>query len=281
MVFVLTAYFWWALACEPLFLMGRRFLLDRVKDILAADLRSPVLYLRNFAAEGTVGREERAFAYMFGDVGPFIALGRPNEIAPQLGAYRIYVSHADWQGTISHILDRQPILVIMLAGGSAGLGWEMQECKRRLKPSQLAVIVSNDQSEYERFSQAMNDHMNIDLKGIDVDFSEQRTVGFSPWKRGEFFMTPSLRGLITFSEGWAPSFIPLYESSDPSSTAEWKIKLTNAFNSMIQAPVRGVPGDVRDVVGWTVMTGHAIRLLITLTSLAVALIFYALSFIIK
>jgi hypothetical protein len=141
--------------------------------------------------------------------------------------------------------------MLAVAGSSAGLGWEMQECKRRLKPAQLVIIVidDEDQKNYERFSQAMNEYMNIDLKGIDVDFSRPRDAVFFNLNNRNVHRYYPIRGLISFSEAWAPSF---YDLSDPSSSHGWRNRLLNALQSMmfkntgglVTVPLRAAPDDV-------------------------------------
>jgi hypothetical protein len=37
--------------------------------------------------------------------GPFVAVGRPGDPLPQLGANRLYVDDADWQAAVLRLMD--------------------------------------------------------------------------------------------------------------------------------------------------------------------------------
>ncbi len=85
-------------------------------EAMARDPRPPVLYLRSFADDGDAtlapGRSalvrygqqilapvtpEQEMADILADVGPVVAIGKPGEPLPELGAARLYVADADWQ----------------------------------------------------------------------------------------------------------------------------------------------------------------------------------------
>ena len=59
---------------------------------------APVLYLRSFADDGCAARrygaltEEEQLAKALAWVGPLLAVGRPGEVLPHVGAQRIYVA---------------------------------------------------------------------------------------------------------------------------------------------------------------------------------------------
>ena len=119
---------------------GRKMLAVRAEALLASDPRQPVLYLRSFQDEdqdrGPVGalrssqgsiqalshstpawglREQEALSVLFSEVGPYVAIGKPGEKLPELGAARMYVPDSKWQVKVRQLcLDAK--LVVVRAG---------------------------------------------------------------------------------------------------------------------------------------------------------------------
>lgn len=104
-------------------LRAQRHLTPLAADVLAKDNRPPVIYLRGFqdeVRERGVGellailwqrpvateisawgpREQIEIAKVMQRIGPYIALGRPGEKLPEVGAAKLYVADADWQPKI-------------------------------------------------------------------------------------------------------------------------------------------------------------------------------------
>jgi hypothetical protein len=48
--------------------------------------------------------EEEQLAMVMNEIGPFIAIGRPGEQWPELGAARMYVGDDEWQATINNLI---------------------------------------------------------------------------------------------------------------------------------------------------------------------------------
>lgn len=107
-----------------------------------------VLFLRAFddddvtirAPFGGIGPERPAFpggwvrieeyvATLAVGEGDFVAIGRPGEGLPELGAARTYWADDEWQSAVSEIAHRCRAIV-MIAGSSAGVSWEIQELQR-------------------------------------------------------------------------------------------------------------------------------------------------------
>ncbi|HET7157429.1 MAG TPA: TM2 domain-containing protein [Burkholderiales bacterium] len=129
-------------------------------DALAADPRPPVVYLRSFgiddqilvAARGLGGRlttlltytasvsPEQEMAFILERVGPVIAIGKPGEKLPQLGAARLYVSDEEWRAVVGKLMN-DAALVVIRAGETANLWWEVQEALTHL-PRERVIIVA-------------------------------------------------------------------------------------------------------------------------------------------
>jgi hypothetical protein len=120
-------------------------------ELLRQDQRSPVVYLRPFRDDGfpmarstwrrelfllqalTGDTREQVLARTAREVGPFIALGRPGETLPELGASRLYVAEDDWRLVVQDLLSRAA-LVIVQAGDTPSLRWELGEVVGHVRP---------------------------------------------------------------------------------------------------------------------------------------------------
>jgi hypothetical protein len=154
-------------------LRAQRHLTPLAADVLAKDDRPPVIYLRGFqdeVRERGVGellavlwqrpvateisawgpREQIEIAKVMQRIGPYIALGRPGEKLPEVGAAKLYVADADWQPKILEWL-KKARLVVLQAGVTPGLRWEIGQMVKRLSPAKLLVILPDTDAQYRQF----------------------------------------------------------------------------------------------------------------------------------
>lgn len=116
---------------------GRRALQHRAsswQELRQLDDRPPVLYLRSFNDEGpdqefTVGswgdeRLEEVVQNAAALIGPFIAIGKPGEPLPLLGAARDYVGDDQWRAHVREGLAEAKLAVLLL-GNTEGLNEEI------------------------------------------------------------------------------------------------------------------------------------------------------------
>jgi hypothetical protein len=122
---------------------GRRMRAGGADRVLVEDVRPPIVYLRPFGVDqAEIGRRmssrvrislregfektyEERLARTLREVGPFVAVGDPTERLPLLGAARTYAADEDWQETVDELTARAGV-VLLHAGASAGLGWEVR-----------------------------------------------------------------------------------------------------------------------------------------------------------
>jgi hypothetical protein len=144
-------------------------------DVLPADGRAPVVYLRSFAVDPTPasagGSVEDAVVERLWLHGPVVAaarpvrsrrLGEPREevmdgqrvlvwrrgrvvwwrtapLAP-LGAARAWLTSADWQRTVLWWLEQAQLVVVVL-GNTGGLAWELHHVARLGLQDRLVIVV--------------------------------------------------------------------------------------------------------------------------------------------
>jgi hypothetical protein len=130
-------------------------------ELMASDRRRPVLLLRSFADErmsvgeaststltstltwgqmSSLARMEESIADQLRPFGPLVAIGKPGEALPQLGASRNYYSDAEWQAAALALM-REALLIVVIAGVSPGLRWELEAIARAGHQSKLLVLM--------------------------------------------------------------------------------------------------------------------------------------------
>lgn len=124
---------------------------------LLADGRRPVLYLRSFAEDHTsasvdplpgawegmvlnIHSREEQLAGVLSAFGPVIAVGRPGESLPYLGAARFYLPHDQWRPEIRRLMELSQLIVLRLGAGE-GLWWEVEQARDTQPPHKLVLLV--------------------------------------------------------------------------------------------------------------------------------------------
>ena len=125
-------------------------------EAMRRDPRAPVLYLRSFADDGQalLGEHskwlrrganlaapvnaEQEIADILDAIGPVVAIGKPGEPLPELGAARLYVTDDQWQAKVGELM-RMARLVVLRVGSTPGLLWEIEQALEHL-PRQRVVF---------------------------------------------------------------------------------------------------------------------------------------------
>jgi len=96
--------------------------------------------------------EQMFFAQYLSEFGPYIAIGRPGESfeSMDLGAAKLYVNDEDWQKTIIELIESANV-VVLEAGESAGLSWEISQLVSKANPQKVLMILPRHQSKYDEF----------------------------------------------------------------------------------------------------------------------------------
>lgn len=152
---------------------GLRVASPDAETVLKNDHRPPILYFRSFSQEEEAHRfwkvlgyanswpilpgyspwppmEQYQFNKLMNRLGPYIAIGRPGELLPEIGAARLYVSDEEWQDKVSLLLEKARFVVIR-AGASPGLEWEIKQVVDRLPPTRILLITPPKKRDYEAF----------------------------------------------------------------------------------------------------------------------------------
>ena len=177
------------------------------KELMAKDPRPPIIYLRSFASDrgfATPSGLELQMRFGLSSLGPTVALGRPGDRLPIIGVPRLYTSDDDWQSQVSEWLE-QAALVVILAGLTEGLDWELREVGRVVSPQRIVVIPTHSQDEWtgfmERFPMPLLQVRDDDClfyfrpSGEPVRIGHPRPRGEKAWYECHEVWTPILEQL--------------------------------------------------------------------------------------
>ncbi len=154
---------WYGAGLLALFLLhfARRLRAPNALRVMRRDRRPPVLLLRafddDFAAvdndspaldwrtAGFGGRVsfEQMLCDLFGRCGPVVAIGRPGEKVPPLGAARFWISDDRWQRAVEELLGecQRVVLVMGRIEGRAGLTWEARQIFALDRPGKVVLVM--------------------------------------------------------------------------------------------------------------------------------------------
>ncbi len=141
--------------------LGQRMSAKSVAQAETDDPRKAVLLLRRFSDDNRnfgvrdpvspfvpySSMEQQTFeqvvAERFAVTGPVIAIGKPGEFLPSLGAARTYVGDDEWQAQIEEYLKRARRVVMILGRieGEGGLAWELRKIWETVPPERVVFVV--------------------------------------------------------------------------------------------------------------------------------------------
>jgi hypothetical protein len=125
----------------------------------------------------------------FGDL---VAIGKPGETLPTPGAARLYTSDAKWKKDVTDQM--QPArLVVIRAGTSEGLLWELKQAVQVMNPKKLLILILEmRKKQYEAFRKEADQIFNATFPKVQ----ELKRFG-------------TISGFVRFSPDWSPNFLPL------------------------------------------------------------------------
>ena len=146
------------------------------EEVLRHDKRAPVVYLRSFGIDDEIvstegGRwaklsnrlnymaaasPEQELAWIMARVGPVIAIGKPGERLPQLGAARLYVDDDHWRETIDELMARSA-LVVVRAGDTPNLWWEIERAMTRHPLERVIIVMLGREERWRAFHRRFAD----------------------------------------------------------------------------------------------------------------------------
>lgn len=216
--------------------VGGQGLSRRSRRHFVAIIRSPaeidgvpfVLYLRSFRDDparrkgdintvrgvgGMLGdltlsplSEEEQLAAVLAKVAPMVAVGRPGEPLPEVGAGRMYLPLDDWQEPVRALM-RQARLVVLALGPGPGTMWELVEAVRLVPRERLVLLVPLEPEEYEEFRQAYRGESRARYGSVIMDLPDHPAESAGLFAQGRL----GIKSLIYFSAEGEAAFVRLDE----------------------------------------------------------------------
>ncbi|GAA3464722.1 hypothetical protein ACFFSW_05205 [Saccharothrix longispora] len=246
-----------ALASPVLRHSRRRSARDAVRA-LEADGRRPVLYLRAFVDDHTsaavdnvtvglsgfllpVHSREEQLASVLRAFGPVIAVGRPGEPLPHLGAARFYLPPDDWRPGVLRLMELSRLVVLRLGPGE-GLWWELERARATQPPDKLVLLVPGDRDDLHR---RLDGHLPTPARlDLLVPSSADRWTA----------------AVVAFDADWAPHVSPVVPAgSPPGSPAHHVARALRAALESVGVRRRGLVTRVN--TGMLVAFGKVLLLL--------------------
>ena len=148
-----------AIGGPQLVYLGRRLQIPSVEQLLKKDKRAPILLLRPFYhdREQDAYSEKKFTGGWFSSLneslsieynlvkalnsrGPVVAIGKPGEKLPPLGAARMYTTDDQWQQKVLEFLDKAQLIVVILSF-TPSVAWEIEQVTAdRLLPKTVFII---------------------------------------------------------------------------------------------------------------------------------------------
>ena len=176
------------------------------------DSQPSVLYLRSFQTDPSTAyqkltagwtTEEEELRNVLRPFGDMVAIGQPGERLPVPGATRMYASQSEWKRVVLESMQSAP-LVVLRAGSSPGLLWEMGQAIRTLQPERLLILVLNLKvQEYNLFANQVKDSFRLQLPMIEGSSVIRAVIDR---REGPSKAKP---GFILFESDWSAIYRPL------------------------------------------------------------------------
>jgi len=219
-LFAVVAYVFVALGLL-LVRTGWKYDVRRAADVVAADTRPPVLYLRSFQDDvrspvgGAFGvwlkvmmwffplSFEQELAAIMNRIGPFVAVGRPGERLPELGANRYYFSNDEWRVRVSELVQRARLTVI-LCGSTGNLWWEIDHVLASVSPRHVVLLVPERGTRHRDAEARLEERLGVP-GALRIDEADRRSMV----AKLVFGRNRTLGKVVFFGDDWTPRVQPI------------------------------------------------------------------------
>jgi len=158
----------------------QRMRVRQASYVLAKDSRAPVVYLRPFEVDRTARGFEGLIFGSLKDLGPIVAIGRPDEKSPSESRIaRAYLTDDQWQDRVSDLIGRARLVVAQI-GTSEGLVWELIQAVHLLRPDQLIVCLGGRRHTNLRYQQFREQTSPIFPRGLPDQIQGSGFITFGP-----------------------------------------------------------------------------------------------------
>ena len=111
--------------------------------------------------------EEEQLREVLQPFGDLVAIGKPGETLPTPGAARLYASDAEWKKVVTDQMQTARLVVIR-AGTSDGLLWELKQVVQVVNPKKLLILILKmRKKDYEAFKKEADQIFNATFPKVD------------------------------------------------------------------------------------------------------------------
>jgi hypothetical protein len=225
---------WLLLSGQKCYLKGKKIVAATRPFPSAQSSRRPVVYLRPFKDDASAAEpmgdgppgtefhylsfvtEEEQLAAVMSEIGPFVAIGRPGEKLPELGAHRKYVH--EWEEEVKNLISTAQLVIIRL-GMTEGVVRELSFAIKLVKAERLLLLVPRE-LHYEAFHRT---------------YATLFPAGLPPYLGSRGFQgIDRIHGIIYFGPHWIPFFVPLKLARRYSGTTPLKVSLKIALTPVVK-----------------------------------------------
>jgi len=171
-------------------------------------------------------------------VGPVVALGRPGEALPVVGALRIYLNDDSWRDSVLELMKKARLVVIALGSGS-GLMWELLQAVQVLSPDRLILIALMRREAYTQFQK--NFAKEFSAAGLGSRMKGKYPPTLLPrYPSTEYHLRYSMGWIIRFERGWKARTVVLNLPWVPvlQYRRQFQKSITRALGSVLRDPVK-------------------------------------------
>lgn len=210
----LTAYVLFAYVVRASVLLYRsswKYETPSLDAALRSDHRPPVVYLRSFAIDdefltgpllfrrlmglwnfyATITPEQE-LAWIMSRIGPVVAIGRPGEHLPSLGAAKVYVDDDHWKDTVTELMSRAALIVIR-AGDTANLWWEIEQAVARAPSGRVLIVALERPRRWLRFRKRFTETF-----GVPMPVGDPTRASFLPPWALRLLLPGNVQGAILY-----------------------------------------------------------------------------------
>jgi hypothetical protein len=140
----------------------------------------------------TLYTEEEYLEETLREIGLPVTIGIPGEEIPRTGIPRLYATDDGWEQAVGFLMERAQ-LVIIRAGFTEGVAYELNMVFSKVKPHRLLILVPACDS---------NSEIKV-LEMINKALPQKKIGKYTPWEKP----SSSIAGLVYFSPNWKPFFV--------------------------------------------------------------------------
>ena len=167
---------------------------------LQQDPRPPVVYLRSFAKDAHSSSFEERLLRELDVVGPVIAIGRPGETLPPLGAYRLYPKPDQWREAVVRLMQLSGA-VVLRGGKTEGVLWETARAREYVPPERLLIMLPGTNPEEPGYA-----HSEKEPARLEERYREFRELVQGNFPKGLPERSDGA-GFVCFDVDWNPRLI--------------------------------------------------------------------------